>query len=48
LTEVLSTLVYKTYFQFFTFEYASAMAIMMSVVLFVLSLPYIILVGRKQ
>ncbi|HEX7549965.1 MAG TPA: sugar ABC transporter permease, partial [Candidatus Methylomirabilis sp.] len=30
LTEVLSTLVYKTYFQFFTFEYASAMAIMMS------------------
>ena len=48
LTEVLSTLVYKTYFQFFTFEYASAMAILMSVVLFILSLPYIILVGRKQ
>jgi len=48
LTEVLSTLVYKTYFQFFTFEYASAMAILMSAVLFVLSLPYIILVGREQ
>ena len=48
LTEVLSTLVYKTYFQFFTFEYASAMAILMSAVLFILSLPYIILVGRKQ
>ena len=48
LTEVLSTLVYKTYFQFFTFEYASAMAIIMSVVLFVLSVPYIVLVGRKQ
>ena len=48
LTEVLSTLVYKTYFQFFTFEYASAMAILMSVVLFVLSLPYIILVGRER
>jgi multiple sugar transport system permease protein len=48
LTEVLSTLVYKTYFQFFTFEYASAMAILMSVVLFILSLPYIILVGREQ
>jgi multiple sugar transport system permease protein len=48
LTEVLSTLVYKTYFQFFTFEYASAMAILMSAVLFILSLPYIILVGREQ
>ncbi|HSB70164.1 MAG TPA: sugar ABC transporter permease [Candidatus Methylomirabilis sp.] len=48
LTEVLSTLVYKTYFQFFTFEYASAMAILMSAVLFILSLPYIILVGRER
>jgi multiple sugar transport system permease protein len=48
LTEVLSTLVYKTYFQFFTFEYASAMAILMSVVLFILSLPYIVLVGRER
>ena len=48
LTEVLSTLVYKSYFQFFTFEYASAMAILMSVVLFVLSLPYIVLVGRER
>jgi multiple sugar transport system permease protein len=48
LTEVLSTLVYKSYFQFFTFEYASAMAILMSAVLFVLSLPYILLVGREQ
>ena len=48
LTEVLSTLVYKTYFQFFTFEYASAMAILMSFVLFILSLPYIILVGRER
>ena len=48
LTEVLSTLVYKTYFQFFTSEYASAMAILMSVVLFFLSLPYILLVGRER
>jgi multiple sugar transport system permease protein len=48
LTEVLSTLVYKTYFQFFTFEYASAMAILMSAVLFILSLPYISLVGRER
>ncbi|MEM4724942.1 MAG: sugar ABC transporter permease [Candidatus Hadarchaeum sp.] len=48
LTEVLSTLVYKTYFQFFDFEYASTIAILMSFVLFILSIPYIILVGRKQ
>jgi len=48
LTEVLSTLVYKSYFQFFTFEYASAMAILMSVVLFILSLPYILMVGRER
>jgi multiple sugar transport system permease protein len=48
LTEVLSTLVYKSYFQFFTFEYASAIAVLMSVVLFGLSLPYIILVGRER
>jgi multiple sugar transport system permease protein len=48
LTEVLSTLVYKTHFQFFTFEYASAMAILMSAVLFILSLPYIILVGKER
>ncbi|MGH7320746.1 MAG: carbohydrate ABC transporter permease [Candidatus Rokuibacteriota bacterium] len=48
LTEVLSTLVYKSYFQFFTFEYASAIAIVMSAVLFVLSLPYVVLVGRER
>lgn len=48
LTEVLSTLVYKTYFQFFAFEYASAVAILMSAVLFALSLPYIVLVGRER
>jgi multiple sugar transport system permease protein len=48
LTEVLSTLVYKSYFQFFTFEYASAIAILMSVVLLLLSLPYIVLVGRAE
>jgi len=48
LTEVLSILVYKSYFEFFTFEYASAIAILMSVVLFILSLPYIILVGRER
>jgi multiple sugar transport system permease protein len=48
LTEVISTFVYKSYFQFFTFEYASAVAILMSAVLFVLSLPYILLVGRER
>jgi multiple sugar transport system permease protein len=48
LTEVLSMLVYKTYFQFFTFEYASAIAIVMCVFLFALSVPYIALVARER
>jgi multiple sugar transport system permease protein len=48
LTQVLSILVYKSYFEFFTFEYASAIAILMTVVLFIISLPYIILVGRER
>jgi multiple sugar transport system permease protein len=48
LTEVVSTLVYKSYFRFFAFEYASAIAILMTLVLLGLSLPYILLVGRER
>jgi multiple sugar transport system permease protein len=48
LTEVLSTLVYKSYFEFFAFEYASGMAILMSVVLLALSLPYIVYLARAR
>lgn len=41
MSDVFSTTIYKLYFQFFRFEYASAMAILMSVVLLFISIPYI-------
>lgn len=41
LTDVLVTTVYKQYFQFFQFEYASAIAIMMSLFMLLVSVPYI-------
>lgn len=41
LTDVLVTTVYKQYFQFFQFEYASAIAIVMSLFMLVVSIPYI-------
>lgn len=40
-TEVMPTLVFKQYFKFFNFEYASAIAIMLTIVLLVISIPYI-------
>lgn len=48
LTEVLSTQVFKQYFQFFKFEYASAMAIAMTGLLLVLSLPYVRMIARQE
>jgi multiple sugar transport system permease protein len=47
-TEVLSTQVFKQYFQFFRFEYASAMAIAMTGLLLVLSLPYVRMIVREE
>ncbi len=47
-TEVLSTLIYKEYFQFFRFEYASAVAVIMSIILLSLSLPYIWMMSKEQ
>jgi multiple sugar transport system permease protein len=41
LTDVLVTNVYKQYFQFFQFDYASAIAILMSVFMLIVSIPYI-------
>jgi ABC-type sugar transport system permease subunit len=41
ITEVLSTYIYKQYFQFFRFEYASAVAVVMTAALLMVSLPYI-------
>ncbi len=48
LTEVLSTQVFKQYFQFFRFEYASAMAIAMTVLLLVISIPYVRMIVREE
>lgn len=40
-TEVMQTLIFKQYFRFFNFEYASAIAILLTIVLLMSSLPYI-------
>ncbi len=49
-TEIFSLLVYKQYFKFFNFEYASCIAVVMAVIMLGISLPYIKLIlrgGRK-
>ncbi|MBI3003702.1 MAG: sugar ABC transporter permease, partial [candidate division NC10 bacterium] len=43
-----STLVYKQYFKFFRFEYASAIAVVMTGVLLLVSLPYIRMISREE
>lgn len=48
LTEVLSTYTYKQYFKFFRFEYASAISVVMSVVLLLVSLPYIWMISQEE
>lgn len=48
LTEVLSTYTYKQYFQFFRFEYASAIAVVMTIVLLLVSLPYIWMISQEE
>jgi multiple sugar transport system permease protein len=48
LTEVLSTYTYKQYFQFFRFEYASAISVVMTVVLLMVSLPYIWMISQEE
>ena len=45
---VLSLYVYKQYFQFFRFEYASAIAIVMSIALLFMSLPYIFMMVKEE
>lgn len=48
LTEVLSTYTYKLYFQFFRFEYASAVSVVMAVALLLISLPYIWMISQEE
>jgi multiple sugar transport system permease protein len=40
-TEILATLVQKQYFEFFNFEYASAMALITALVILILTFPYV-------
>lgn len=40
-TEVMPTLIFKQYFKFFNFEYASAIAILLTMVLILVSIPYV-------
>jgi len=48
ITEVLSTYIYKQYFQFFRFEYASAVAVVMTIALLMVSLPYIWMISKEE
>lgn len=48
LTEVLSTQVFKQYFQFYRFEYASAMAVAMTALLLMVSLPYVRMIMQEE
>ncbi len=48
LTEVLSTYTYKQYFQFFRFEYASAISVVMTGFLMLVSLPYIWMISQEE
>jgi len=46
-TEIISILVYKEYFKYFNFEYASAMAVVMAIILLIVSLPYVRMIVRR-
>ncbi|MFB0545718.1 MAG: carbohydrate ABC transporter permease [Anaerolineae bacterium] len=48
MTEILPTLIYKEYFKFFRFEYASAIAVVMSLLLLLISLPYIRIITSTE
>ncbi len=47
-TEVLSTQVFKQYFHFYRFEFASAMAVAMTVLLLAVSLPYVRMIMQED
>lgn len=46
-TEILSIMVYKQYFKFFNFEYASAIAVVMAIIMLAISIPYIRTIVRR-
>lgn len=46
-TEILSLYIFKQYFRYLNFEYASAVALVMAVILLVLSFPYVRMMVRR-
>ncbi|MGH3321484.1 MAG: carbohydrate ABC transporter permease [Streptosporangiaceae bacterium] len=47
-TEILSLFIYKNYFKFFNYEYASAVAVTLAVIMLALSIPYVFSVVRRE
>jgi multiple sugar transport system permease protein len=47
-TEILSMYIYKHYFKYFNFEYASAMAVVMAIIMLAISYPYIRMIARRE
>jgi multiple sugar transport system permease protein len=47
ITEILSLYVYKQYFKYFNFEYASAVAVVLAVIMLIISLPYVRMIIRR-
>lgn len=46
-TEILSLYVYKQYFKYFNFEYASALAVVMAIIMLIISIPYVRMIVRR-
>lgn len=46
-TEILSLYVYKQYFRYFNFEYASALAVVMAIIMLTISFPYVRMIVRR-
>ncbi len=46
-TEILSVLAYRQYFKFFNFEYASAISVVLALILLLIGIPYIRVVSRR-
>jgi multiple sugar transport system permease protein len=46
-TEILPMYVYKQYFRYFNFEYASAVAVVSAIIMLIASIPYIYMITRR-
>lgn len=47
-TDILPIYVYKQYFRYFNFEYASAVAVVSAIIMLIISIPYIYLIMRRD